>query len=660
VEISGGTPFSFTGDANNHPWFNSNPVITWKHNLAYTVGKHTMKFGWYLAKFRKNEQFGQRTQGYLHFTGSGPYTTGNALADTFLGRIAEYSEGTTTVNGTPVGGYSKGHWRSTDFEPYFQDDWKVNRKLTLNLGARYYYFVPVHDVSRPQSIDSGFLPAMYDPTKQAQLDADGNIIQGSGFDYTLFGNGLVACGKGEIVRGCTIPSRWTLAPRFGFAFDPTGSGKTVIRGGYGIYFEPGNGNEANTEGGEGNPPVTLAPSGHNIVGYDHIVPGAYGPASYVPIPYHQKWASVQQYSLSVQHEFPGNNLLSMSYVGTLGRHLGRIRNINQVPIGVRTRNAPALAGFTNDNGDVRCDAAGNCDVQSLLTNNEQPNIFFVPYRAYGDMTGKEYTAISHYDGLQVNFRHTTGYGLTFQAAYTYSHNIDDASQIWPSITGVDDSNLKRWRATSELNRTQVLVMNYIYDLPFFKNAPNRLLKGALGGWTISGITSFFTGAPIDFGCEITGMLSGIGGNIRCNNLGPLKIKKGMDSTDTEFGPTPTWFDPSVIGQPTLDQLRADGQSGMFGYMGRDVLTGPGRNNWDMALLKNFQLPWFRGEHSTIQFRWETFNTFNHPQWKSINAGCGGDTTPGTPCSGIENNLDNGQVNGAWRPRIMQFGLKVIF
>jgi hypothetical protein len=99
---------------------------------------------------------------------------------------------------------------------------------------------------------------------------------------------------------------------------------------------------------------------------------------------------------------------------------------------------------------------------------------------------------------------------------------------------------------------------------------------------------------------------------------------------------------------------------MFGYMGRDVLTGPGRNNWDMALLKNFQLPWFRGEHSTIQFRWETFNTFNHPQWKSINAGCGGDTTPGTPCSGIENNLDNGQVNGAWRPRIMQFGLKVIF
>lgn len=657
VEINGGTPFGVTGDASNHPWFNSNPVITWKDNVAWTVSKHTLKFGWYLAKFRKNEQFGARTQGYLHFTGSGPITTGNALADMFVGRIGRYREGTTTVDGVPVGGYSKGHWRSTAFEPYFQDDWKVTRKLTLNLGLRYYFFVPIHDVSRPQTIDSGFLPGQYDPAQEAQLDASGNIITGTGHDWTTFGNGLVECGKNSIANGCTVAYRKTLAPRFGFAYDPWGSGKTVFRGGYGLYFEPGNGNEANSEGGEGNPPVTLGPSGYNIVGYNNIQPGAYGPTDYTAFPYHQKWPTIQQYSLSGQHEFRGNNLLSVSYVGTLGRHLGRVRNLNQLPIGVGTMNVPAL----DNTNTADCDASHNCDVQQVLINSEQPSIFFVPYRGYGTITMKEYTAVSRYQGLQFNFRHTTGYGLTFQAAYTWAHNIDDASNVWGSGGGsVDDTNLKRWKGTSDLNRTHVLVMNYIYDLPFFKKSPNRLMKGTLGGWRVSGITSFFTGQPVDFNCGITGMSTGIGGNIRCNTLGPLRIKKGIDSSDTEFGPTPTWFDTSVIAQPTLDQLRADGQSGMFGYMGRNALTGPGRNNWDLALMKDISVPWFKGEHSTVQIRWETFNSFNHPQWNSINAGCGGDTAPGSPCSGIENNLDNGQVSGAWRPRIMQFGLKFLF
>lgn len=105
---------------------------------------------------------------------------------------------------------------------------------------------------------------------------------------------------------------------------------------------------------------------------------------------------------------------------------------------------------------------------------------------------------------------------------------------------------------------------------------------------------------------------------------------------------------------------------MFGYQGFDALTGPGRKNWDLALLKNFQLPWFRSEHSTLQFRLETFNTFNHPQWKYINTGCSGspnaDGTPafGRPCGGEQYNLGVGEVGGAWDPRIMQLALKFIF
>lgn len=667
VSVSGGLPFSFTEDANNHPWFNSNPIITWKDNVIYTAGKHTLKTGFFLMKYRKNEQFGFDTQGFLSFNNSNPITTGNALADMYLGRIAQYQEGTQTVNDVAVGGYPKGHWRSTDFEPYLQDDWKISPKLTLNLGVRYYLFVPVHDVSRPQTVDSGFLPNLYNPAAQAQLDASGNIIPGTGFDYTAFGNGLVECGHNGIARGCRQPNYATLAPRFGFAYDPTGTGKTSIRGGYGIYYESGNGNESNTEGGEGNPPVSLSPSGFNIIGYGSIIPGALGPTGYIAIPYSEPWGSVQQFNLSVEHEFSGNNLLSLSYVGTLGRHLGTQRNLNQVPVGVGTLNAPGLAGANPD-----CDAAGNCNVQSVLINSEANPVFFAPYRGYTNINVKQNTAVSDYSALQANFRHAFGHGLTLQAAYTWEHNIDDSTTTYFSTSVDDNNNLSRWRGTSALNRTHVLVVNYVYDLPFLKSSSNSFLKGALGGWQVSGITSFFSGEPVDFNCgSVTNPSTGnsygtgIGGSVRCNTVGPLKIQKGV-TQDPQFGPVPTWFNPNVLTEPNFAQLAANNEPGMFGYLGRNVLTGPGRNNWDMALLKNFSLPWFKGEHSTLQFRWETFNTFNHPQWKSINDGCNGSPNNdgsvafGRPCGGQTYNLGNGEVSGAWAPRIMQFALKLVF
>lgn len=637
------------------PWGNSNPIITWKDNVAFKVGAHSLKSGFFLEKYRKNEQFGAATEGDMGFAPWGPNTTGNPLADMFLGRMFSYQEGTTTINGQQVGGYGKGHWRMTAFEPYFQDDWRVTRKLQLNLGLRYHLFTRIHDVSRP-TIDAGFLPQLYDPGKEALLDFDGNLVQdpasGHVQDYTTYGNGLVECGSSGIDPGCVTPNYATLAPRFGFAFDPSGSGKTVIRGGYGIYYDMGNGNEANTEGTEGNPPASLAPTTYYITGYQNIVPGALAPTGLTVLPYNQKWSSAQQFSLGIQHEFPGNNLLGVSYVGTLGRHLVRGRQLNQIPIGVGFLNAPELAGLEG------CDAAGRCDVQDVLINQRAARIHFVPYRGYDSIATKENSGVSHYDSLQLSFRHAFGGGLMSQTSYTWSHTIDDSSS--PYYLPVDSSNLRRWRANSDLNRTHMLAMTYIYEFPFFKNSSSAAARHILGGWELSGIAAFFTGTPIEPTCQSFFMYgTGIGGGVRCDSLGKVQVKKGVDN-DPQFGPTPTWFDPATFGQVTLDQLRADGQPGMFGYMGRNPLTGPGRNNWDMALFKNFQLPWFRPEHSKLQFRWETFNTFNHPQWMGVNAFCSSLTLPGQPCSGHDVNLGNAQVNSAWPPRIMQFGLKFLF
>jgi len=682
LSVGGGGPFSFWADNGNYRGpYDAEPVYTYRDNVVWLHGNHTVKFGFFLEKFQLTEQFGFETQGYYTFANSGPLTTGNALADMFLGRINAYQEGTFNNHGDYTGGYGVGHWRRTDFEPYLQDDWKVSRRLTLNFGMRYYLLIPPHDVTKP-TVDSSFIPSLYNPALSSVLGADGllhpNPATGQIYDFTGFGNGLVECGAGPIAKGCQVPYKENFGPRFGFAWDPTGSGKTAIRGGYGIYYEAGNGNDANTIGLEGNSPTTLAPLKYNVNGYDFSSGGFAGvsPGTIGSIPYYQKNPSVQQFNLDVQHEFRGNNILSVAYVGNLGRHLDRGRNLNQIPIPVvPNMTVPALANVTDSNGNLIC-PGGVCNVQNILIHNLLPSTYFAPYQGFNSINQKEFTAVSSYNALQINFRHTTSYGLTFQGAYTYSHMIDDATAYYAlgGSTTVDANyDLSRFKGTSDLNRTQVLMLNYIYDLPFFRNSANKFAKQALGGWRLSGITAMFTGVPIgpqgtNYNgnvCGIAGLSSGIGGGVTCNTVGPLKVKKSIYN-DPVSGPIVQWFDPSVLVQPTQDQFYANGQPGMFGYVGRNLLSGPGRNNWDLALFKEFAFPWFRGEHSSLQFRLETFNTFNHPQWQGVYFGCNGnpnaDGSPafGRTCGGDQYNAGNGEVAGDWGPRNIQLGMKFIF
>lgn len=665
LSVSGGGP-DFYEDAGNHAWHNSNPIVTWKDNVAWMHGNHYLKFGFFLEDYHKNEQFGADTQGILYTDNGSSVTSGNALADLFLGRFSQYNEGTQTFNGVPLGGYPKGHWQQWDFEPYFQDQWRIRKDLTLTLGVRYYLFTHIHDISRP-TVDSGFLPQDYNPAAEAQYNAAGNLIQGTGALPIDFGNGLVECGSHGVPSGCQTNSYKNIAPRFGFSWDPWGTGKTVIRGGYGIYFEPGNGNEAQSEGGEGNPPVSLSLSSYNLLGFGSVGNifnnGVYSapipPAGYTAWPYSQKWPSTQQFSFGVQHQFGNNNLVSLSYVGALGRHLARFRNLTEIPLGLGTVNVPQLAGLTDNTGNQVCDSSGNCNAQQVLINQLASNIFFQPYRGYSSIGMKEDTAISNYNSLQATVRHTFGHGLTAQASYTWAHSLDDSTSTYSSsANSIDDSNLSRWYATSDLNRAQIFTINYIYTLPFF-NSSHGFLHNALGGWQISGISSFFTGEPVNITCGVNGFSTGIGTNVMCNTVGPVKIQKGTYN-DPTYGPRPTWFNPGAMTQPLMSQLPANGEPGMFGYMGRNALTGPGRDDTDLALIKNFSAPWFSGEHSTIQFRWETFNSFNHPQWQSISAGCDGNDGFGQPCNSPANDIGNGEVTGAWPSRIMQFGLKILF
>ena len=163
-----------------------------------------------------------------------------------------------------------------------------------------------------------FIPSQYNPANAAQIDGSGNLIPGTGQFYTSAGNGLVICGQGGLPIGCVYPDRFTWQPRFGFAFDPTGNGKTSIRGGFGVYHDLNAIQEVSSEQNTGGPPAVLSPAAYNIVGYQSIVPGptpvttatAYATRAAIPM--------VMQYNMTVQHEFSGNNFLSVGWVGTLG------------------------------------------------------------------------------------------------------------------------------------------------------------------------------------------------------------------------------------------------------------------------------------------------------------------------------------------------------
>jgi hypothetical protein len=654
ISVQGGGP-SFSEDT-GYPYSYSNPAFTFKDDLVWTRGKHVFKFGAFLLRDSLNHVIpngGFDSQGVLSFSNSSSVTTGNALADMYLGRIATYSQTGLVTNGQLVGGFTRGHYRQTDFEPYIQDDWRISSRLTMNLGLRYYYVTPWVDHTNP-TVASIFVPSQYDASLQAQLDSSGNIIPGTGANWLTYGNGLVECGTGSIPKGCTTLPHLNFSPRLGFSWDPTGKGKTVLRGGYAYTYDTSNAHmtAANRYGG---PPVVGTLNAFNIGGYSAIQPGAIAPVFATDLLTHQRLPQIQHFSLGVQRELFDHGVLTVSYVGTIGHHLQRIVNINQVPVGAGTENVPALAGTPG------CDAAGNCDVQDILINTLEPSIFFAPYRGFTSINDAQAEADSNYNSLQADFRHNVGHNLTLQIFYTWSHTLDDVfggGGTGTSSTGINDYDPKRWYGTSSLNQAQAFSMNYVYAIPFFTHAANRFARTALGGWQISGVTTFSTGPPLNFTCGIAGMASGVGGNVLCNPNGDFTVKKGV-TNDPQYGPTPTWFDPGTIAQITIPQLRADNEPGMFGYLRKNPITGPGRNNWDMGLTKNFMVPWFGGEHSTLQFRWETFNTFNHPQWSGVNLFCSSLTAPGQPCNG-PNNIGNGEVASDFGPRVMQIGLRLAF
>src|SRR5258708_7106036 len=468
--------------------YNSNPTYTYRDNVTKVIGNHNLQFGGYAVFAQKNELSATEpsTNGFLAFDNSSPGSTGNPFADLLTGQIASFGQASAQP---------KYYNRYKIFEPYFQDDFRANRKLTLNLGVRISLFGTYREKYKnaynfdPSKWVAANAPAVDDANGDitAQLTGvpePGAIVPNTGNPY----NGMLHCGSARIPVGCMTGHLFNAAPRICFAFDPRGDGKNAIRGGYGHFFDHTNGNEAMTEALEGAPPLVNTPQQFNLNAYAAIgaQSGVLFPLNVISIPSKALWPYVQQGHLDVQHEVLPNMVATISYVGSKGTHLGRKYEFNQLsPLAASQNPYIALGTPIDSNGDcgsISESINGNNQVIASGTVNgqavSQPVAThlalacgtdanpFRPFRGYVDVTRLDNGASSSYQALQTQLRRTVG-SLELNLSYTYSHSIDDASDggLFGDGGILDSTNFRAFRAASNFDQRHAFSANCVYVLP---------------------------------------------------------------------------------------------------------------------------------------------------------------------------------------------------
>jgi hypothetical protein len=631
--------------------YNSNPTYTYRDNMTKIVGRHNLQFGAYFVAAQKNELSSVQVNGSLTFDTGSPLSTGNAFADMLLGNIASFGQGSNQL---------KFYNRYKIVEPYFQDDWRVTDRLTLNLGLRLSFLGTYRDRYKHAY---NWDPAAYDPAQAPEIDVDGSITGNAGALVPGVGNpldGLVQCGVGSVPIGCSKNHLFNPAPRIGFAWDPRGNGKTAIRGGYGVFFEHSNGNEANTEGMEGQTtPLLQSSSQTNIPGYLNIGNASLGfapsfPSSFYSIPNQVVWPYMQQWHLDVQHELPSHTVMTVSYVGSKGTHLGRQSDLNQLFPTPASENpyqpgqvitaadcgTVTNAGFSNVSAVVNgitLTGQPAINLQTACGNDANP---YRPFQGISTITRLEDRASSTYHALQVSARKTVG-ALNLSLAYTYSHSIDDSSDRYNGDF-VNSYDIASSRASSSFDQRHMLNVGYVYDLPLFRN--KGIMHNVLGGWELSGIFAYSTGTPLNItnGTDI-GDNAGVGNGVGTGSYPDLvsnpKANIPAASSVDSNAYTKFQYNPEAFATPT----------GLtFGTTGRNYLRNPSRTNFDMALFKHFTIK----EQTAIEFRAEAFNIFNHNE----------PTGPsGTFKDGVPGNFGGFlEIGGAHLARVLQLGAKFIF
>ena len=581
---------------------NFNRIFDWKDNITKIINNHTLKAGILIMRSRKNQDTDPAINGQFSFNTSRTPTSSNALADALLGDFYQYTEASST---------RQGWYRFWQVEPFFQDDWRASRRLTLNLGLRWSYMQPQYS---QLNNTVQFLPQYFDRSQAATIDPrNGSIITAPNpyNGLVLTGSGFPDSAKGRVVQygdpavqklfhglplGGANSRFGNYAPRIGFAYDLTGRQTTVLRGGYGVAYERIQGNFI--FGGVNNPPFIQQVTVLN--GYIENPAGAVispDPVQNINNSHYldMKLPRTQTYSIGVQRKLTHDMTLTATYVGSTASNLSYQQDINQLPLGTLTR-------FPGVNTNA-----------------------LRPYPGFGNIfefnTGANYV----YNSLQSQFRKQfPGAGIV-NVAFTWSKGRTDANGY--NSQPRDSYNLRGDWGHSSYNRDKIVAISYVYPLPFWKHGAREWYKKGFGGWQLSGITMLQTGLPLNV--TISNDVGGLGAT---NNQRPNLIGNAVNE-----GRSTQYLNPKAFAVPA---------AGTFGNLGAYAITGPWMNNWNAAVTKSFPV----GERFQYYVRIEFFDAPNHLSYFGVNSG-----------SFSTNPSPNfGQVSSATDPRTVQFSLRISF
>jgi hypothetical protein len=634
IDFSGAPNTNWT--VNYWPWRNSYLNYQIRDDVSLTKGNHAFKFGFGYMRNDKNQQQQADTQGDYTFSQSG--AAQDAYANFLLGFASSYQQ---------LNAQSIFHWLNNTYSIYGQDNWKVLPRLTLNLGIRWDAMPHVYEKNNRTS---NFIPGDFNPADaQSPSAANGSLdptgpgfSQPPGAPVPFYLNGVQLAGVNGFPRGLVKNSYGTVGPRVGFAYDLFGNGKTVIRGGFGMFFERVQGNDI--YGTDTNPPNAYQPSVSSIyfsnpntsstTGQTAAAPFFPGNftnlASYYPNP------GTNQFSLGVQHELAPSIVVMVQYVGLTAWHQSDERGINTLPLSSTDAADPTNPFYDRQGVAGQLPDPANPGKLLPAFNSNRYRI----YQGFGGITQTENITNSNYNSFQAGFRMQNKHGLTLQMSYTWSHEIDIQSGDLTSTNQQgsggqisDPFNIEYDRGSGTIDRRNVFSANYIYNFPFFLHSESALTRTLLGGWQFSGITTAQSGNPVNVTYSPDTL--GLGGTTT-NRPDFSSASRGYPKKQT------AWFNTSAFSVPLAPWEGGTNQG--FGTAHKDAVVGPGLFNWNLSLFKDFHIT--KGEGPVIQLRAETYNTFNHTEWNNIDTGF------------TDGNF--GQVTSTYDPRTFQFGGKFMF
>jgi hypothetical protein len=602
IQVAG---FASVGDPITGPRQSWDSDLGLNSSLTWIRGRHELKLGGGYSYDRLNALFGIATNGFFVFVPA-PFT--NSFANFLVGQPALFLQG---------GGDPSRNLRGHAVYFYAQDTWKLSSRFTLNYGLRYEIPFPYTDQKDRQNL--------WIPGRQSVVFPAAPV-------------GLLYPGDPGVPRGLIQTDHKALAPRVGLAWEPTG-GKWLVSSAYGIFYDPYyTGQGGPLQAPNSAPPYLQTPQrsfpsfADPFNGTNPFTGGFAQPMTLLTLDPNLSLPYAQDWNLNIQRAFGDSWLFAIGYVGTKGTHLPRFIEANP---------AVAIPGeTTQDNANQRRLYSG-CTIAAPSPCN---------YSSVGEIAG---VANSTYHAMQTSLRKRFSQGFSMLGSYTLSKTLDDVSSF--NITGSASQSsagendlaqnpfdLRAEHGRSMFDARHRLVLSYQWELPFFRNVQGW--QGVvLGGWQVNGITTFQSGTPFTVydstGVSAQGGAPEISGfpSDRPNLIGDPK--RGACPNGAHTGTPDCWYNPSAF-----EQLDPASQIGQFGNAGRNLVEGPGYQQWDFSALKNFRF----SENKNLQFRAEFFNIFNHANF-------------GIPLNDL-NSPDNvkGSIQSSQSGRLVQLALKFLF